>query len=186
MGQLAVGIVLIPEPHILKELIQLNQRLFDRTIELGLDRNFPHITLSMIHMDRTHLPMLISELNNMDQHIRLTTTGIRKVSSGSGKDLLWLDIELTDELNELHEEAMRLREKFHIPRTTAEAFWQQHAGNNSIQYVEHFEQHGYKAYKPHVTIGYGNEELDSTGFDFDARIALGELGNGCVVVKEAG
>lgn len=178
--------MLVPEEEVLERIVSWNQGLKDRDISLNARGPLPHITLAMIHMESYRLDELKTDVKDLTQQLRLSATGISKQSSYSGKSLLWLDIELSKELEILHKATMELRDKYYVLGTSAKAFDKKTASTSSIHYVEHFEKYGYQNYQPHITIGYGNEVLSLRPIAINARIAIGSLGDGCVFAREAG
>lgn len=187
---IAVNIALIPDLATEKVLRELSDELNLNGAEGLLTEGsaFPHLSLWMGLLEQEELEHLHSWVASFDLKIILHKPYLVGVPSGDGhRTLSHVCFEENDLIAYLHRTIHeRMDGMRSLQELREEHFAEAGISRSSLSYCQSFhEEHSGQAFKPHVTIGYGelNRELGLDKLVFE-RVALFQLGNHCRCIRE--
>jgi 2'-5' RNA ligase len=115
--------------------------------------HLPHITLTQQFVPGDRIDALIAHVDRtLRGHapLRLRVTG-----AGKGSSSVWMSIERTPELVNLHEDLMRAAEPFEAASGEAAAFFGDDARERDIRWVREFRRtSSFDRFTPHITLGH--------------------------------
>ena len=147
---------------------------------LQLDaQHLPHITLTQHFVRHDELAGTFAEIDEVLERQRpldVTITG-----GGQSAHTLWMTIERTPELLDLHERLMKALTGLERTGGDAHAFFEGGGRVGDVRWVAAFRQHSsFGAFTPHITLGHGERPPAVEPIAFDATaISACHLGRFC-------
>jgi hypothetical protein len=184
----AIDIVLLPDASTTACAINLSEDLLkgkDATrLILNQQNRLPHISLAMGVITETDMEQLTTGLAAMAESIYTQTLRTMRVKSQPDPTdaIALVDLERTDELLAVHEQAMKLLTPIRSKNVTANDFADSLPDNSgTIDWVREFEgSAAYQRFSPHITLGYGHLPNPAFPETFLAdRLAVCHLGEHC-------
>ena len=155
---LALDVAILPPPEISQLAVELSagiDRDSDDDLQLGSDQ-LPHITLTQQFVRAEEVGAAIESLDSaLARTIRLQ---LRITGGGRMNRSLWIAIERSPALVELHDGLMATLARFEQPVGSAAAFVDGNARPGDIRWVAGYRaKSSFAAYTPHITLGHGND-----------------------------
>jgi 2'-5' RNA ligase len=178
---IALDVAILPPPVISQRAIELSAALPEKEsvgLRLG-DDNLPHITLAQQFIQTSDLDAALDRVGTAlaaFEALPLRVTGPAKGSSS-----VWMAIESTPALIELHRRLMDELRPFERPEGTAAAFVDGQARPGDVAWVAGFRRSSsYAAFLPHITLGHAANLPAVEPRAFDATmVAACHLGKFC-------
>jgi 2'-5' RNA ligase len=178
---LALDVAILLPPEVSQQAIELSASLPESEslgLRLGGDV-LPHITLTQQFVTLGSLEAVLdsvgSALTGMEP-LQLTVTG-----AGRGRSSVWMSIQPTPALVDLHQRLMDAMRPFEVQGGTEAAFLDRHARRADVEWVSGYRptsSHG--AFRPHITLGHASALPDIEPATFEATtIAACHLGKFC-------
>ena len=151
---------------------------------LRLDaEHLPHVTLTQQFVREDEIDAAFERIDEVlqQQHpLRMLITG-----SGHSGQTLWLAVDRTPELQELHERLMEGLRGLERPDGGPHAFFEENGRMGDVMWVAGFRlKSSFGAFTPHITLGHGKEPPHVEPFAFDATtVAACHLGRFCTCRK---
>ena len=145
---------------------------------LGAD-HLPHITLTQQFVPTERLEELIAVVDRvLRDHEPLP---LRVTGGGRGSNSVWMSIERTPALRQLHEHVLRVTEPFEVPNGDASSFLGEDARERDVRWVREFRRESsFERFTPHITLGHAVESPLVEPLDFVATtVAICHLGRFC-------
>jgi hypothetical protein len=178
---IAIDVAALPPADVSRRAIELSAAL-PASESLGLrldDQRLPHITLTQQFVALPDLDTLLQRVGT----IVSPAPSLRLVSPGAakGENSVWIAIERSGPLADLHRLLMDALEPFEQSGGTAEAFVDRDARERDVAWVsEYRRQASFDAFTPHITLGHSSKPPRIDRFEFDATtIAVCQLGRFC-------
>jgi len=184
---IAIDIVLLPPEEIWEWAVDLSRDIREQNPESAIlldDTHLPHITLVQACVD--NLDEVVKAIKDSLANIRPLPLNV-DCAMVDENGTAGLNIAITKELQQLHNDLMSSIEKFR-GTVDSEAFYldnDQTVSRGTLDWVKNFTQHaGYEKYVPHITLGEINSlpKVEPKKFIAD-RIAVCHLGNYCTCRK---
>jgi 2'-5' RNA ligase len=178
---LALDVAILLPPEVSQQAIELSASL-PESESLGLQLGgevLPHITLTQQFITADALEAVLqrvgSELTGIEP-LRLTVTG-----AGRGRHSVWMSIQLTPPLADLHQRLMDALHPFERDGGTEAAFFDGAARRGDVEWVAGYRQtSSAAAFGPHITLGHAAALPDVELVTFEATtIAACHLGTFC-------
>ena len=178
---LALDIAILPPPDVGQRAVHWSATLpGEESQGLRLDaEHLPHITLTQ-HFVR------IDELDAMFEHVDEALRGqprltLRATGGGGKKSSVWIAVERTEAIAELHERLMETLRGFERPGGGPAAFFEGNARVGDVVWVAGYRlTSSLSAYTPHITLGHASEPPPIDPFTFEAAtVAACHLGRFC-------
>lgn len=153
---LAIDVAILPPPVIRDRALELSAQLARRRdgVEgLVLDAShLPHVTLTQQFVRRDELD---AAFERIDEVLRgQGPVPLRVTGAGAGSRSLWMTVERTPLLIELHERLMEALRGFERPGGTAAAFFDGDARMKDVLWVAGYRlKSSFGAFTPHITLG---------------------------------
>ena len=192
MSQIAVDVVLLPSEEMMDIAIKANRELlrkYPKKIVLDKANCLPHISLVMGCIHQKSIPEIEKILKNITQEHSLgllCAAGIHVQKNPSGEIVSALQIEQTRRLQSLHEQATQKLAQFLSYDVKADMILgDETVSESTLLWIKNFsEKSSYDNFFPHITLGYGEIELESLPIQFTvSKITLCHLGNHCTCRK---
>lgn len=155
---LALDIAILPPPDVSQLAVELSaaiRRDTDDDLRLGGDQ-LPHVTLTQQFVRTEELADALASLDGLltkTPPLRLRITGEGRINRS-----LWIAIERSDAIVELHANLMATLRPFEQPVGSAAAFVDGNARPGDIRWVAGYRaQSSFGAYTPHITLGHGKD-----------------------------
>jgi 2'-5' RNA ligase len=146
---------------------------------LGRDDYLPHITLLQQFVSAESLSAFLDRVGDVVQPVR--PLRLRVTGGGMGSSSVWMSIERTPAIVDLHSRVLDAALPFDRERGDASAFVDNDARDRDVQWVT-----GYRtsssgdAFQPHITLGHASGPPAIKPFDFEATtIAACHLARFC-------
>jgi 2'-5' RNA ligase len=155
---LALDVAILPPPDMSQLAVELSagiRRGSDDDLRLGRDQ-LPHITLTQQFVKTGELSAVLESLDA----VLTKTTPLRLRISGGGrmKRTLWVALEESHALVELHGTLMATLRPFEQPAGSAAAFVDGYARPGDVRWVSGYRaKSSFDAYTPHITLGHGDD-----------------------------
>jgi 2'-5' RNA ligase len=177
----AIDVAILPPPDISRRAIELSATLPRHEsvgLRLGGDMR-PHITLTQQFVQRQEIDTVLDRVGSALAGwapFRMTITGAGRWGSS-----VWMAINGTPELTELHRQLMDALHAFERTGGTEAAFFNSDARVGDVEWVAGFRRSSsYEAFAPHITLGYAATPPPVEPVTFDATtIAACHLGRYC-------
>lgn len=179
---LALAVAILPPTHVGDQARRLSEELGrGRDDErLVLDgTHLPHITLTQQFIRRDELEAAFERIDAvLRAHPPLPLTVL---GGGRGSSSVWMTIERSPLLVELHERLMEALRGFERAGGTAAAFFNEDARVRDVLWVGSYRlQSSFGDYTPHITLGHAAEPPPVEPMAFDATtVAACHLGRFC-------
>ncbi len=192
MTQIAVDVVLIPSEEIMNIAIQANRELlkqYPNKIILDRENCLPHISLAMgcINQRQTEdIEVIIQKITEEYSIGFLHIIDVHTNTNASGEKVSVLQIENTDQLQSLHEHVMiTMKQYFSYDVTADMVLCDETVSESTLLWIKNYPiESSYEKFFPHITLGYGEIELESLPIKFNvSKIALCHMGNHCTCRK---
>jgi 2'-5' RNA ligase len=178
---IALDVAILPPPVIGHRAIELSAAL-PKAESLGLRLGgdlMPHLTLTQQFVPAESLDAALDHIGSTLAGVAalpLTVTG-----AGRGDGAVWMSIEPTPALMELHRRLMDILVAFERPDGTAEAFLGGAGRPGDVAWVSGFRRSSsYEAFTPHITLGHSSTLPEVEHATFAATtIAACHLGKFC-------
>ena len=181
MQLLALDVAVLPPPDVRQRAIELSAALPAETSHgLRLDQDHhPHITLTQafIRAEELHAVLdCVAEVLRGRRPMIVDITGV-----GQSGSTLWMAVERTPIVVELHEELMEALRGYERPGGTPAAFVDGDGRVGDVLWVTGYRlKSSFHAFTPHITIGHGEHAPVIEPFSFEATtIAACQLGRFC-------
>ena len=178
---IAVDVALLPPEPLVRQALAINAALAaSESQELRFDAtHLPHITLTQQFIDRGDLPRIeaaLAAIIGTRQPLALDVTG-----AGRGGRSVWISIQRTAGLDDLHASLMDALHRFERTGGSASAFAEGDARPGDVAWVAGFRRSAaYRRFRPHITVGQASQLPVVTPMSFVAdTIALCQLGRFC-------
>ena len=178
---LALDVAILPPREVADRAVRASEALpASESRGLTLDSGrLPHVTLTQQFV---HVEELDAIYGRLDEVLRshpplsLTVTG-----GGRGGSAVWLEVEKSPELVQLHERLMETLRGFEQASGTAAAFVDGDARVGDVIWVTGYRlKSALHAYTPHITLGHAKRAPHVEPFTFEATtVAACHLGRFC-------
>ena len=178
---LALDVAILSPPDVQQRAITLSATLPGEESEgLRLDaEHLPHITLTQQFVRIDELDAILERVDEtLRGQARLT---IHVTGGGQGARSVWIAVERTDALIQLHERLMETLRGFERPGGGPAAFVEGDARVGDVVWVTGYRlKSSLSAYTPHITLGHASEPPPIDPFTFEATtVAACHLGRFC-------
>lgn len=190
----ALDVAILPPPDVMARAIALSAalpsegrravlddpRAEPKPERLGLDReHLPHVTLTQHFVREEELDLAFSHIDDLltgQPPLRIVITG-----GGRSGHTLWMTVERTAELLDLHERLMEALRGVERQEGGPHAFFDGNGRVRDVLWVTGFRlKASSSAFTPHITLGHGDHPPAIEPFAFDATtIAACHLGRFC-------
>jgi 2'-5' RNA ligase len=178
---LALDVAILPPPPISRQAIELSATLpasESQGLRLG-GEVLPHVTLTQQFVPAQEIDDVLASVEAaLARHdaLRLNVTG-----AGRAESSVWMTIEPTPALVQLHRDLMDVLGPFERPDGTSAAFVDGRARPGDVAWVAGFRRtSSYAAFTPHITLGHASGLLEVEPLAFDAStIAACHLSEFC-------
>lgn len=188
MTKIAVDVVLLPSEEMADKAIEANRKLrkqYADRIVLDKDNCLPHVSLAMGCIDESDIFDIEKILRTLTEKClpqQLSVIAIHTGTNSVREKVSVFQIERTEALQSLHEEAMRKLTPYLSYDVTAETVLSPPpAGESTLLWIKNYPQKAsFENFFPHITIGYGQINDVSLPIKFvTSKVALCHLGNHC-------
>lgn len=184
---IACDIALVPPAETMKRIVKFNREIMEGgmgEIVLDTEKCLPHITLAMGCIKNEDLP----EINKVLHEIADSCEPITLNANFYEQYKTFIGFERTSDICDLHEIVMVRLARYFSYNVSEDMFYREEKeqiNGITFDYVKTFAStSAFENYLPHITVGFGEAEIDFTPFDFTAdTIALCQLGNYCTCRK---
>lgn len=180
MTLLALDVAILPPAPVSARAIALNEALpKDGSKGLRLDADhLPHITLTQQFVRADELDLVYTKI---DAVLRTQAPlSLRALGCGMSGNTVWITIDRSRELHELHQRLMHALRGVERPGATADAFVDDARVSDVIWVASYRLKASFGAFTPHITIGHAAEAPSLEPFDFEATtVAACHLGRFC-------
>jgi len=178
---IAFDVAILPPLDISRQAIDLSAKLPQHQsvgVRLGGDM-LPHITLTQQFVAADEIEKVLDNVGSVLAGwapLGLTVTG-----AGRGRSSVWMAIDRTPPLAELHRQLMDALHAFERTGGTEAAFFNSDARVGDVEWVAGFRRNSsYEAFTPHITLGHAAALPFVEPVTFDATtIAACHLGRFC-------
>jgi 2'-5' RNA ligase len=178
---IALDVALMPPPHVAAKAVALSAALPEGESQ-GLrldDDHVPHVTLMQLFAR-------VNELDHVEARVDDTLSGIAPLSlrvtgGGHATNTVWMAIEKTPQLVELHEGFMEALRGLERPDGGTGAFFGDDARLRDVLWVASYRlKSSFHHFEPHITLGHGSTapHVEPLAFIADT-VALCHLGRHC-------
>ena len=181
----ALDVAILPPPDVMARAIAYSAALpRDSSERLVLDAaHLPHITLTQHFIRYEELDGAYAEIDEVleaQSPLPLSITG-----GGHSGQTLWMAVERTAALLDLHERLMKALKSLERTNADAHAFLDGGGRVGDVHWVGGFRQQAsFGAYAPHITLGHGTQPPAVEPIEFEAAaIAACHLGRFCTCRK---
>jgi len=181
MPLIALDVAILPPPDVARRAIELSAGLRaegSQGLRLGPDY-LPHVTLLQLFVSADDLSALLTRVEEL---LRMRSTLTLRVSGGdaSGRSV-WMGIERTSALVDLHLRLLDAAQPFEQPGGDFTAFFGGDARDRDVRWVTFYRTASSGAsFRPHITLGYAARPAAIAPFDFEATtVAACHLGRFC-------
>jgi 2'-5' RNA ligase len=179
---IAIDVAILPPPSVSRLAIELSASLpreQSQGLLLASDDYLPHITLLQQFVGADALGEFLDRVGDVVQ--RASPIALRVTGGGMGSSSVWMAIECTPALVDLHSRVLDAALPFDRERGDTSAFVDNDARDRDVQWVT-----GYRisssgdAFQPHITLGHAVRPPAISPFDFEATtVAVCHLGRFC-------
>ena len=178
---LALDVAVLPPPDVTARAIALSASLpAEESQGLRLDEgHVPHITLTQMFARANELDDVVTRVDEIVRgHTPMT---LRVTGGGQGTHSVWMEIERTPPLMNLHERLMEVLRGLERPDGGTGAFFDADARLRDVMWVTGYRlKSSFHHYAPHITLGHGALALSIEPFSFEAdAVAVCHLGRFC-------
>lgn len=177
----AIDVAILPPADVAARARALSASLPDDPAGFRLDADhLPHVTLVQSFVREEELDVAFERVDEVlrgRSALRLRVTGGGK----SGGSSVWMAIERTPELEQLHEALMHAMVGVERPGGTAAAFFEGDGRVGDVMWVASYRlKSSFGAYTPHITLGHASQPPEVEPVAFAAEtVAACHLGRFC-------
>jgi hypothetical protein len=190
MSIIAADIVLLPEETMTDYAITVNAELIKRfgsEIVLNKKDCLPHISLAMGCINQKDVIKIGESLKPLAAIAprRLKLAGIQRTTSFSGEIVSVLQVERSNQLQNLHEKICKAIKPWFTYEAEEEIIAGGQAGPSTLQWIRNYSvKSSHFNFSPHITIGYGDLQDRELPADFAvSHLVVCHLGNHCTCAK---
>ena len=178
---IAIDIAILPPADVSARAIALSAALpadGSQGLRLGVDR-LPHITLTQQFVPFESLDPLLAQLDRLLRDCE--PVSLRVTGGGKGSHSVWMTIERTPALTNLHAQLLQTAEPFEVTTGDAASFFGGDARDRDVRWVREFRRESsFDRFTPHITLGHASEPPTVEPMEFVATtIAVCHLGRFC-------
>jgi 2'-5' RNA ligase len=178
---IALDVAVLPPPDVADKAIALSAALPEaESPPLRLDADhLPHITLMQLFARVNELDLVMSKV---DEAVRgVGPLALPVAGGGQATNAVWMAIEKTPPLVELHERLMEALRGVERPDGGTGAFFGDDARLRDVLWVAGYRlKSSFHHFEPHITLGHGSEPPRVEPFAFEAdTVAVCHLGRYC-------
>lgn len=181
MQLFALDVAVLPPPEVAQRAIELNAALSAQSIQdVQLDEDhLPHVTLTQLFIRAEELHAVLERVNEVVRGLRPLVVDV--TGGGHSGNTLWMEIERTPRLVELHERLMEMLRGYERPGGTRAAFVEGDGRVGDVMWVTGYRlKSAFHAFTPHITLGHGEQVPAIEPFSFEATtVAACHLGRFC-------
>jgi len=178
---LALDVAVLPPRDVTARAIALSASLpAADSPPLRLDEHhLPHITLTQMFARAEELDQVLARVDDAVRDHQAMT--VRVTGGGKGTNSVWMEVEKTPPLVNLHERLMETLRGLERPDAGTGAFFEGDARLRDVLWVGSYRlQSSFHHYTPHITLGHGDEPPAIEPFTFVADVvAVCHLGRYC-------
>ncbi len=178
---LALDIAVLPPPDVAARAIATSASLQpDEFQGLRLDEgHLPHITLTQMFARANELEEVLARVDEVVRPVGPMT--LRVTGAGQGTNSVWMEIEKTPALMQIHEALMEALRGLERPDGGTGAFFDPDARLRDVLWVTGYRlKSSFHHYTPHITLGHGTERPPVEPLSFTAdTVAVCHLGRFC-------
>ncbi len=181
MDLLALDVAILPPPDVAEMAMTLSAALpASESQGLRLDlEHLPHVTLLQQFVRTAEFNVAA---HTIDEIVRpLPPLRLRVSGTGASGRTVWMTIDRTPELVDLHERLMQALRGVERPGGTTAAFAGDDARLNDVVWVSTYRlKASFSAFTPHITLGHATAAPEIVPFEFEATtVAACQLGRFC-------
>jgi 2'-5' RNA ligase len=178
---IALDVAILPPPDASRRAIDASAQLprsESQGLLLGPDY-LPHVTLLQVFVLADRMPALFDRLDAVLAHRAAMT--LRVSGGGSGGSSVWMAIDRTAALVDLHERVLDAAQPFEEPHGDARAFYGDDARERDVNWVTTYRKAAsHASFRPHITLGHASRPPRIEPFEFTAAtVAACHLGRFC-------
>ena len=178
---IALDVAVLPPPGVSARAIEISASLpAAESPGLRLDEShLPHITLTQMFSRTNELDEVFARVDEVLRGYKPLL--LRVTGAGHGTSSVWMEIEKTPTLMQLHEDLMEALRGLERPDGGTGAFFDEDARLRDVLWVTGYRlKSSFHHYTPHITLGHGEEPppLEPVGFEADT-VAVCHLGKFC-------
>jgi 2'-5' RNA ligase len=178
---IALDVAVLPPPGVTARAIAASAALPPHEFQ-GLrldDEHLPHITLTQMFARANELDEVLARVDDVVRGVRPMT--LRVAGGGQGTKSVWMEVEKTPALMQLHEALMEALRGLERPDGGTGAFFDPDARVRDVLWVTGYRlKSSFHHYTPHITLGHGTEAPAIEPFSFEANtVAVCHLGKFC-------
>ena len=178
---IAIDVAILPPPDVAQQAVALSEALpADQSQGLRLgSESLPHVTLTQLFV---RVDALEDVLGHVDEVLReYTPFPLRITGGGKADSAMWMALERTPALVELHEGLMRETKAYEEADGLPSAFVDGDGRERDVRWVREYRRASrFRAFTPHITLGHGTEQPLIKPMDFVATtVAACHLGRFC-------
>jgi 2'-5' RNA ligase len=182
---IALDVAILPPPGVTTRAIEISASLpVEESQGLRLDEShLPHITLTQMFARANELDEVFARVDAVVRTCK--PMPLRIAGGGQGTNSVWMEIDKTPALMQLHEELMEALRGLERPDGGVGAFFDEDARLRDGLWVAGYRlKSSFHHYTPHITLGHGSEPpaIEPSGFEADT-IAVCHLGKFCTCRK---
>lgn len=178
---LALDVAILPPLNVRQRAIELSASLPESESH-GMrldDTHLPHLTLTQMFVRTEELELALEKVDEVmrgRRPLHLTISG-----GGKGSNAVWMTVENTPELQELHERVMEATRGLERPGGTPAAFHGGDARVGDMLWVASYRlKSSFGHYTPHITLGHAETPPAVAPMSFTAdTVAACHLGRFC-------
>lgn len=178
---LALDVAVLPPPDVRQRAMELNAALSaGGSQDLLFDEDHhPHVTLTQAFIPAEDLHIALERVNQVLRGLRPMVVDV--TGGGHSGRTIWMAIERTPRLVELHERLMEALRGYERPGGTRAAFVDGDGRAGDVTWVAGYRlTSAFEAYTPHITLGHGKQAPAIEPFSFEATtIGACHLGRFC-------
>lgn len=179
--QLALDVAVLPPPDVTARAIVASAALPEKgsqALRLAAG-HLPHVTLTQLFARANEMEQVLARV---DETLRgVPPLALRVTGGGQGASSVWMAIERTPLLVELHEALMEALRGLERPDGGTGAFFGDDARVRDVLWVTGYRlKSSFGHYTPHITLGHGSRLPSIEPFSFTANtVAVCHLGRFC-------
>jgi len=178
---IAIDVAILPPPDVARRAVALSEALRpneSQGLRLGPDY-LPHVTLTQQFV---RVDTLEDVLGHVDEVLRgYAPITLRVTGGGKGGSSVWMALDRTPELVDLHEHLLRATQPLEEAGGGPAAFFSGDARERDVRWVrEYRRESSFGAFTPHITLGHAAEPPLVEPMEFIATtVAACHLGRFC-------
>ena len=178
---IALDVAILPPPGVTSRAVEISASLpAEESQGLRLDEShLPHITLTQMFARTNELDEVFARVDEVVRTFKPLT--LRITGGGQGTHSVWMDVDKTPALMQLHEQLMEALRGLERTDGGTGAFFDEDARLRDVLWVAGYRlKSSFHHYTPHITLGHGSQPpaIEPSGFEADT-VAVCHLGKFC-------